>query len=235
MITFVEVAIGTGGTLACADCAGPDSPSPRGIAEIEGSLNKAAALLDDDRGTGVLLTGFEPFMHPELPRIVAAAAGAGFTRIRLRTDATALTFGVNAEGVVDAGVTQIEVVLLGDAALHDRLAGRQGAFVIAKAGVEAFVEAATRQGAASFVSGYLPLCTHGLEVASAAIAAFAMLGAEAVELDASAVAGEPKARELLSAALDTATVNRVHAWASGMGGFPPPYDRAPWAVVEVPS
>lgn len=226
MLSFFEVAIGEGEVLACARCGAEKS------AATAHELEVVSTRLEEYSGaaSGVAFIGFEPFAHPALPDIIAAAVDAGFVRIMLRTDAGALGVGGNADGAVAAGVTHIEVVLLGDESTHDRLAGVPGLFASAAAGVSAFTSAAERQGAAVFVSGLLPLCEHNLQSAPAAVAAFASLGASAVRLDASDVEGADS-MAAIEAALDTATVNRMHGWVCGPRAFSPPSDRGPWQTL----
>jgi hypothetical protein len=182
----------------------------------------------EPRPDGVVFSGFEPFAHPTLPDAIAVAIEDGFERVRLQTDGGALAVHGNAEGAFAAGVRHLEIVLLGDPETHDRLACREGLFEAAVRGVDAFKAAASSAGSDIFVSGVLPLCAHNVGVAAAAVASFARLGAEAVELDAGRLSGAGRERDAILAALDTATVNGMHAWVRG-GGFPAPYDRAPWS------
>jgi hypothetical protein len=223
VIEFAEVPIGRGGVLACEECGEGRAPEPFAASKVAAALEGVAGATP--RPEGVTLAGFEPFAHPELPEIVASAVEAGFVRVRLRTDGGALGLHGNAAGVLAAGVRHIEVVLFGDPETHDRLTRREGLYQAALRGVRAFREAAASSGCGVFVSGVLPLCAHNIGVAAGAVVAFAEMGAGAVELDASRLPAAD--RVVLAAALDTATVNGMHAWVPD-GGFAAPYDRGPW-------
>jgi hypothetical protein len=180
-------------------------------------------------GRGVALIGFEPFAHAELPAIIAALRVAGWERIRLRSDCGALTSPGNADGVLAAGATQLEAVVLGDESTHDKLSGRAGLHRAATLGMRAFTTAASTADVRAVLTGYIPLCVHNIRSSAFAVAHLAALGSVAVHLDASRLG--TKDAEYVSAALDTAA-------ASGMAGFvtgwsaqvPRPQESVPWLI-----
>jgi MoaA/NifB/PqqE/SkfB family radical SAM enzyme len=185
----------------------------------------------------VVFTGFEPFAHPDLPRLIAEAVSLGFQRIRLRTDGVALAQRDNAAGALNAGVRHLEVVTLGaTAATHDALAGHPGHLVAARQGVAAFRDAADAAGVEVFVSGIVTVCRHNVAELPDIVASLADIGVRAVCLDACTLKRTDERDALLLAALETATLNRVAACVTGWPVLPPlPYDRAPWVVTEVPA
>jgi len=151
----------------------------------------------------------------------------GAQRIRLRTDAGALAIPGNAAGVIHAGVRQIEVVLLGgDAATHDALAGRVGLFDAALEGLGEWASAALTQSAQIAVCALIPVCAHNLTQLPAAVSACASAGAVSVALRVpAALADSSAAREWIGAALDTGTVNGV--WVSVQGAPADTLPRSP--------
>lgn len=227
MIEFALVTLGEGGIVPCSRCRAV-SPSPLRVESVIAQLDAARAA----GHSGVAFVGFEPFAHPDLPRIVAYAGDAGFERVRLRTDAGALSSPGNAPGVVGAGVRQIEVVVLGDAQEHDRMAGRQGLFAAAGAGVASFRSAAEDAGEKVAISAYVPLCEHNQEVASIAVATACSWGVTAVHIDAERLAPSGATGALLDAAVETAIVNGVCGYVTGAGFGE--YGPAPWNEVTVP-
>ena len=194
MIQFAEVAIGQGGGPACVRCAQAVSPRMRDLTDIAADLNTCAANWTAGPGPNVAFVGAEPFAHPQLPHLVDAARRAGFERIRLHTDAGALAQAANAEGVVQAGIRHLEVVLLGASVeTHDRLAGRPGLFEAALAGTRAFTAAAAMAGAEIFVSVDVPVCRHNVGELALASAAAARLGASAVTFSVAGLSERPGA------------------------------------------
>lgn len=237
MITFAVVDIGVGGVAPCVLCArggSADVVKPHALEKV--ALSIAVALPQDSRPEvgGVAFDGFEPFSHPELPALITLAREAGCERIRLTTDAGALSSPANARGVLDAGVRQIEVVLTGDQETHDRITGRPGLHAAAVAGARAFREVADAAGAHVMVTGRVPVCRHNASAAAFAVADLARAGALAVRV---AVATTRAAdRPGIEAALETAAANGLAAFVTGVDlELPRPQETAPWRLVEVVS
>lgn len=209
MIRFAHVSLGEGAGPSCVTCASAQSAArPRSgddvIAEIQEIANEWTA----GTGPNVLLEGFEPFSHPQLPALVAAAIEAGFARVGLETDGGALAQAGNAAGALHAGVRHLRLRTLGLDDLGDELAGRAGLAVMAAAGVSVFREVAASTDTRVAISAVIPVCEHNLASLPATVAALADMGAGAArliragELPANAAAG-------IAAACDTGTVNRV--------------------------
>lgn len=236
MIEFVEISVGSGGVVSCALCARPKERTLRAGSEIIAELDACARTWSAGPGPNFAFTGAEPFAHPDLPSLVEAGREHGAQRIRLRTDAGALAIAGNAAGVIHAGVRQIEVVLLaGDAATHDALAGREGLFDAAIEGLGAFVSAAAAADAHVAVCALIPVCAHNLAHLPAAVSACAAAEAVAVVLQVPASLAESSAaREWIGAALDTGTVNGV--WVSVEGIPAEKLPRAPlYALAAAPT
>jgi len=219
VIRFVEIPLGRGAACSCLRCT-PQTDARFDSAESIGALvAEAASAWSDGPGPNVFFTGPEPFSHPELPDLVAGAAGSGVERIGLRTDAGALSIPGNAEGVLAAGVRHLQVVMLaGSAGKHDGLSGRVGLFEAASAGVSAFVAAAHASHENVAVMGFVPACAHNMSELPAAVAALARLGALAVEIAVSPEAGGVRGlSDWTSSAIDTGLVNGVWVYLTGAG------------------
>jgi len=214
----------------CALCRLASEPvAPRAVGEVSADLRAAALTWPKESAPNVALGGFEPFMHPDLPEIIAAAVGLGFERIRLTTDAGALARPGNAEGAIAAGVRQIEVVLLaGTPEDHDRLSGRRGLFAAAAQGSTSFSAAAESTGEPVVVTGVIRLCAHNQHGLPETVVALARMGAVAVVIDARGA--HNVSSDLVGAALDTATMNAMAGSVLGVEGLPQPCGSLPWLV-----
>ena len=211
MISFARVAVGDGGFVGCTRC-DPTAPARRYFSaqEIIGSVRSVADAWKDGPGPNVSLAGTEPFGHAELPAIIAGAVALGMQRICLRTDGGALSVDGNARGAVHAGVRQIELVVLGDLAVHDELAATPGLFVAARQGARAFLDAARDARVPAALTAMLPVCRHNIAALPGAVALLAEMGAVAVELDVAESAQRAVGyRKWVSAALETGMVNGV--------------------------
>jgi MoaA/NifB/PqqE/SkfB family radical SAM enzyme len=112
----------------CAFCAQGDKRRVlprRGLDEIAAALNGAAR-----RGvTGVVFTGGEPTLHPDLPRAAALARRLGFSSVQVQTNGRRLSYRPYCELLRRAGVTEFAPSLHGSrAAIHDRLTRSPGAW-----------------------------------------------------------------------------------------------------------
>jgi len=217
VIRFVEIPLGRGSVCPCVRCSAPAEREFYPAEAISARVGDAVAAWRDDPGPNILFTGPEPFSHPELPAIVTSAAAANAEGIALRTDAGALAIPGNAEGVLAAGVTQLQVVLLaGTAAEHDALTSRTGLFDAATSGVASFLAAARASRAQVAVTGLVPVCAHNLASLPATVASLARAGAVAVEIAASpTAAASPGFSEWTAAAIDTGLVNGVWVGVTG--------------------
>lgn len=215
MIAFAEVPIGTGGITSCVRCSPPTQSPPRPLAAIDADLSHASAAFHRDAAPNVAFVGSEPFAHPELPQVIAAATARGFERIRLRTDGGALVLHGNAHGVLGAGVHHIEVVLLGDQLVHDKLSGREGLFDSALMGAKAFAAAASDSGVDVCLTVFAPICKHNLSALPAIAVTAAVMGASSITFDATGIARTPQSEAFMESALSTSTINLIAATVLG--------------------
>lgn len=228
MIDFHPIAVGTGEPCGCARCRTAPGVSYAAVEEITALLAAipSATAGPEEPGSlvasahGVALTGPEPFAHPELPALIAACRRAGFSRIALETDGSALAVHGNAAGVLHAGVRHLWVRVLGaDDATHDTVAGRPGRAGASRAGVSAYLEAAATAGVMVAVTAVVPVCAHTLGGLPAIVAACAQRGFHAVRLEAAGPLAA-RASTIIAAACDTGMVNRI--WVSTDGALPLP-------------
>jgi hypothetical protein len=228
LLRFAEIAIGSGGLPGCRRCGTAPDFEPRAGAEV---IREALVAIESwerpvmGPGPNISFVGGEPFAHVELPAIIAATADGGASRIRLRSGGEALSVRENAAGVVHSGVRHIEIVLLGDAAEHEDLAARRGAFAALVGGARAFLDSGRSQHADVVISGLVPVCRHNLAYVPSAVARLAELGASEVVLDVEPhAASSVDAATWLASACDTGIVNG--AWVAV---------RAPRSIASVPS
>lgn len=242
MISFIEVPIGVGDAVSCSRCELlPVPAAPGDFDEIAPLIDAAMAvgLRVGGPGPNLRFAGYEPFLHPELPALISAAAQAGAARIQLRTDGGGLAQPGNAQGALEVGVTHFEIVLLGgDAEIHDGLSGTPGLFEACEQGVRTLLAAAHASGERIAVTGAVPLCLHNMAHAAQTVAAFAAMGALAVRLEVSAPAAASVGMSAaISAALDTGTVNGVWVSVTGIAPELLPVSTlhavAPFAIEEV--
>lgn len=113
--------VNRGCNLRCAFCDLWEGRRRVPLARAEALFPEAAAI-----GTRTaVLTGGEPFLHPDLPAIVRAAKRAGLA-VNVTTNGTVLDRHWPA--MRDAGVDSLSFSLDGLPATHDRLRGRPGAW-----------------------------------------------------------------------------------------------------------
>ena len=231
MLRYAEVRVGGGAPLGCASC------SPRSASAYDPSadvLARIAAVTKSWRGVpgpNVVLSGPEPFLHPELPALVAACVTGGAERVCIETDGGALAVGGNAEGALRSGVRQLRVRMLSAVEpAADGLTGRPGLHRAAGDGVRAFLAAAVQRDLAVAVTVVIPVCGHNLETLPATIGALASWGIHAVRLESSGPLPDLAAVHL-AATCDTGMVNRL--WVETDGLLPLPESHRLHAVPEV--
>jgi hypothetical protein len=230
VLDFAEVSLGTGGDVRCGRCHGAaDAVTFLDAATLAERIAEAAAGAGAP-GPNVALTGPEPFDHPELPLLVAAAARAGVARLRIDTDAAALSNHGNAAGSIAAGVRHVRVTLLGGSSgTHDALRGTPGACHAALAGLRAYTRAAAEQDAAVCATVLVPVCRHNIRDLPAAVAAAGEAGACSVLLRVEDGGADfDAALPWMTAACDTGVVNGVWVELEGV-----PYCMAPGAPIHL--
>jgi hypothetical protein len=230
VLHFTEVRLGPGEGTRCELCHGPAETGVYTGASILTDLIAQALLEAQKTGRNVAFTGPEPFDHPELPSLVAMAASYGAARLRIDTDATALSNPANAAGSVAAGVRHLRVTLLGGSSgTHDALFGKPSAFEAALMGMRAFVRAGQEAELAVSLTALIPVCRHSVQDLPATVAAAAEGGAHSVLLridDGGVDLGA--ALPWMTAACDTGVVNGVWVEVEGL-----PYCMAPDATLHL--
>ncbi|MCL4078887.1 hypothetical protein MX659_04665 [Coriobacteriia bacterium Es71-Z0120] len=215
MLPFARVEVGSPAERRCRLCRPSSTPVTwRSVADVAAELKEVVSEWTAPVGPSVLLAGAEPFAHPSLPAIVAAARDAGFERIGIETDATALVRGENARGSLHAGVRHLSAMLFGVGEMGDAMAGAPGASATALQGIERFVQVAADEHLVVAVSVVVPVCRHNVEHLPVIVAAAARAGAARVVLEAAEAVAE-SAGPIVAAACDTGTVNR--AWVEVRG------------------
>lgn len=215
MLPFARVEVGLPSERRCRLC-GPWQAGAtwRSVADVAAELREISTEWTAAVGPGVVLCGPEPFMHPSLPEIVAAARAAGFERIGVETDAAALVREEVARGALMAGVRHVRAVVFGVGDLGDRMAGSDGASAASLSGIERFTTVADQARLPVAASAVVPVCRHNAEQLHLVVAAAAHAGAAHVVLEATGSAVDPS-EAVVAAACDTGTVNR--AWVEVRG------------------
>jgi hypothetical protein len=218
VLRFSEVSTGTGGGVRCERCnAATGATTYVDASTLAGRIARAVASAAVP-GPNVALTGPEPFDHPELPAVVAAAVRAGVVRLRLDTDAGALSVPSNAAGAISAGVRHLRVTLLGGSpGTHDVLRGVPGTYEAALAGIRTYVRCAEEQDTPVSVTVLVPVCRHNVREVPAAVAAAAEAGAASVLLRVEDGGADlDAALPWIFAACDTGVVNGTWVEVEGV-------------------
>jgi len=219
MLRFEEIALGEYGSPRCRRCRSAGAETIRDDAAIIEDIHRAAGSWSGGPGPNLAFCGIEPFRHPQLAGILAAAVEVGAKRIRLDSDATALGALDASRLAIDAGVRHLQFDLRGStASLHDPLAGGAEAFDGALRGVAEFGRVAEGSGTAIQISARIPVCPHNLQDLPGIVGTASKAGVSLIRL----VIEEPKlnlrtAAPWIEAACDTGI---VHATWVGVEGVP---------------
>lgn len=220
MIRFAEVSMGTGPAVGCARCGSGrvETTVYRATDEISAEIARVCAAWEGRPGPNLRLTGAEPFGHPELPRVVSAAAAAGCRRLGVDSDCIALRSPQNAGGAVMAGVRHLRFELLGGTAgLHDTLSGAPGLLDATLEGVRSFRAAAAAEAISTSVTAVVTACRHNVHDLPAAVGLAVDAGVDSVLIrlaDGGIDIGAAVA--WIVAACDTGVVNGVWVEVEGV-------------------
>ncbi|MCC6215601.1 MAG: radical SAM protein [Polyangiaceae bacterium] len=119
--------------MSCAFCFVDRTVPDFDAGELEGAL----ATLRAGGADHAVLSGGEPTLHPELPRLVGHARALGFRTIELQTNGVRLADDAYAAELVAAGLTKATVSLhSADPAVSDRITRLPGAFGRTERGIE---------------------------------------------------------------------------------------------------
>ena len=208
MITFQELLIGKGGETSCRLCARKiDEGVPAPLSDIEQRITEIVSQSEEATSLSVMMTGFEPFMHPDLVQIVSALTHAGVRQIGMRTNGRALGNPQAAQGCIDAGVRVFEIPFFaGSAELSDRLSGIPGLFQTSQAGVKQVIESSSNLQVKTFVSALIPLCSHNRDELILATQTALAVGVQAIRIQA-AIPGR----------IDPAALDAAHTLATRSG------------------
>jgi pyruvate-formate lyase-activating enzyme len=169
--------------LACRHCYSESDPS-RSAALDSATLLRVLPLLSDEGYTQLSLSGGEPLLYPELPRVVACARESGL-RVTLVTNG--LLIGTRHAALLDQ-LAGIAISFDGLAATHDSMRGRAGAFELARTALSRLADSGRPVAAAiSLTRDALPELPELVDVLVAS-------GARALQVRPVARAG--RAREL---------------------------------------
>jgi len=95
--------------------------------------------------TGVVFTGGEPALHPDILGLVRRARGLGYRDIQIQTNGRALCYEKRVRDLAAAGVNEFGPSLHGSRAeIHDFLTGAPGSFVQTAAGMRQVKKAGAR-------------------------------------------------------------------------------------------
>jgi len=104
----------------------------RPLAEIREELERAAA----SGVRGVVFTGGEPTLHPEILQAVAAARGLGFKSIQIQSNGRRFAYPDFCRDLKAAGATEVSPSLHGSTReIHDALTGAPGAWAQVVSGI----------------------------------------------------------------------------------------------------
>ena len=135
---YVRIFTGTACNQRCVSCPFPADVdrSFRSAAEIQAALQAAK----EKGATGVVFSGGEPTIHPELPELVQEARQLGLA-VCLATNGVLLAERNVLESLYKAGVGRIQVHLFsGDETLHQSLAGGQSRLEASLSAIQRLVE-----------------------------------------------------------------------------------------------
>lgn len=122
-----DVKVGFNCNNRCVFCAQGDKRSERGKIPYEEMLERLASF--EGEKTGLVLTGGEPVMHPEILQVVAKARRMGFRPIQIQTNGRLLSYPKVVAALVKAGATEFSPSLHGSTAeMHDALTRAPGSF-----------------------------------------------------------------------------------------------------------
>lgn len=131
--------------LACRHCYSA-SINHRYPGEL--SDDEARAFIDDLAAmpvSALLLTGGEPTIHPELPRLARRASDGGL-RVTLSTNGTRCADETYADRIAESGLRYVGISFDGTGSVHDDFRGVDGAFASALRGARNLRERGVRVG-----------------------------------------------------------------------------------------
>ncbi len=138
--TLAEIALTYGCQNRCHFCyaASPHREGEHHLMTSEQVERVMDRIFHEGHVPSLSFTGGEATLRPDLPRLIRYGERLGF-RVNLITNGLRAAEPGFAAGLVDAGLASAQVSLeAGDAAVHDEVVGKEGAFEATVAGVRAF-------------------------------------------------------------------------------------------------
>jgi len=127
VISRTDLKVGFACNNRCVFCAQGDKRRSTPQVPREELLHRLATAFRP--GRGLVLTGGEPTMRRDLPRIARAARALGYAPIQVQTNGRMLCYDGVLRALLAAGVTEISPALHGpDPAVHDALTRAPGSF-----------------------------------------------------------------------------------------------------------
>jgi hypothetical protein len=136
---LIDLSVGDGCNLACTFCTDVDSRGRQLFRPTAFWVDELARARERGKA-GLLITGNEPTLRPDLPEIVAAAHRLGFVEIELSTAGVRLADRDYLAELLDAGVNVLAVSIHGSNAVIDGAqTGRPDFFEPRRKGFEHFL------------------------------------------------------------------------------------------------
>jgi len=127
-------------SYGCAAC--PIAPNTAPAAVSQSDLQRALATMPAQRGRLVMLVGGDPFLRPDLVRLIATIRAAGGAP-GIVTTGRALMYPHVRQRLRRAGLAYLRLQCFGHGEAHDRATGVPGSFTQAIAGLRAWLDEAT--------------------------------------------------------------------------------------------
>ncbi len=137
---LLDINVGDGCNLSCTFCTDVDSRGRHLFRPTSFWIDELSRAREGGKA-GLLVSGNEPTLRPDLPEIVAAARDLGFIEIELSTAGVRLAERSYLSELLDAGVNVLAVSIHGsNAAVDGRQTGRPDFFEPRRRGFEHFLE-----------------------------------------------------------------------------------------------
>ena len=122
-----DVKVGFDCNNRCVFCAQGDKRSERGTIRFDELLERLSCFRGES--TGLVLTGGEPMMHPDILKLVSEARRMGFLPVQIQTNGRLLSYPKVVAALLRAGATEFSPSLHGSTAeMHEALTRAPGGF-----------------------------------------------------------------------------------------------------------
>jgi len=142
-VSRADIKVGFACNNRCVFCA--QGEKRRGTPRIDPAEIRRRMRAAYRPGSGLVLTGGEPTLRKDLPRLVALARALGYQPIQVQTNGRMLSYPAVVRRLLDAGVTELSPALHGpDASVHDALTRAPGSYDETLAGIRNAVRSGAR-------------------------------------------------------------------------------------------